>query len=187
MILNHKAAIEILVDEADHIGFNRYTILNLHAVLADNLLPTRGPAVGSGTSASESAAPCSIRSRRAPEMEECFDQILASAEAMRDPFEQSFFVMVHFPYLQPFEDVNKRVSRLAANIPLIRHNLWPLSFVDVPQRDYVTAFSASTSWPGRAVARHVRLGLPAFLRTATGRCGSRWAIRIRSGCATGRS
>ncbi len=45
--------------------------------------------------------------------------------------------MVHLPYLQPFEDVNKRVSRLAANIPFIRLNLSPLSFVDVPQRDYV--------------------------------------------------
>jgi hypothetical protein len=45
--------------------------------------------------------------------------------------------MVHLPYLQPFEDVNKRVSRLAANIPFIRHNLVPLSFVDVPDQDYV--------------------------------------------------
>ena len=45
--------------------------------------------------------------------------------------------MVHIPYLQPFEDVNKRVSRLAANIPLIRKNLSPISFVDVPQRAYI--------------------------------------------------
>jgi len=36
-----------------------------------------------------------------------------------------------------FEDVNKRVSRLAANIPLIRENLCPLSFVDVPKRAYI--------------------------------------------------
>jgi hypothetical protein len=33
-------------------------------------------------------------------------------------------------------DVNKRVSRLVANIPLIRANLCPLSFVDVPDRHY---------------------------------------------------
>ena len=30
MILNHKAAIELLVEQAGEIGFNRYTILNLH-------------------------------------------------------------------------------------------------------------------------------------------------------------
>src|SRR3546814_18566262 len=39
MILNHKAAIEMLVEQAGEIGFNRYTVKNLHALLADNLLP----------------------------------------------------------------------------------------------------------------------------------------------------
>ena len=47
--------------------------------------------------------------------------------------------MVQLPYLQPFDDVNKRVSRLAANIPLIRHNLSPLSFTDVPRATYTDA------------------------------------------------
>ena len=68
---------------------------------------------------------------------EMFDLLLKKAQAIKNPFEQAFFSMVHLPYLQPFEDVNKRVSRLAANIPFIRMNLSPLSFVDVPQRDYV--------------------------------------------------
>lgn len=35
MILNHKAATELFVEQADEIGFNRYTIFNLHALLAD--------------------------------------------------------------------------------------------------------------------------------------------------------
>lgn len=38
MTLNHEAAIELLADQADETGFNRYTLLNLHALLADNLL-----------------------------------------------------------------------------------------------------------------------------------------------------
>jgi hypothetical protein len=67
----------------------------------------------------------------------CFQQVLDTAEAILDPFEQAFFAMVHLPYLQPFEDVNKRVSRLAANIPLIRRNLSPISFVEVPARTYI--------------------------------------------------
>ena len=33
MILNHKEAIEFLVDSAAEIGFNRYTVFNLHALL----------------------------------------------------------------------------------------------------------------------------------------------------------
>ena len=69
-------------------------------------------------------------------IQERFDTMLTKAEAISDPIEQSLFVMVHIPYLQPFIDVNKRTSRLAANIPLIRANLCPLSFVDVPERTY---------------------------------------------------
>jgi fido (protein-threonine AMPylation protein) len=139
MILNHKEAIEFLISSADEIGFNRYTVLNLHALLSDNLLtdPTasgrlRSIAVGIGQT---TFVPLEGPQR----IEECFDQILATAATILDPFEQAIFVMVHLPYLQPFEDVNKRVSRLAANIPLIRHNLCPLSFVDVSQPLYVSA------------------------------------------------
>ena len=47
--------------------------------------------------------------------------------------------MVQLPYLQPFDDVNKRVSRLAANIPFIQKNLTPLSFIDVPRVSYTDA------------------------------------------------
>ena len=139
MILNHKDAIEFLVEEAGRVGFNRYTILNLHAMLAHDLLPDRAAegrlrriAVGIGQSV--------FQPLQVPQLiEECFDRILATAAAIEDPFEQSFFFMVQLPCLQPFEDVNKRVSRLGANIPFIKHNLSPLSFADVPRSVYTQA------------------------------------------------
>ena len=139
MILNHKDAIEFLVSQAEEIGFNRYTILNLHGMLANNLLADpdapgrlRHIAVGIDGSAFH---PLEVPQQ----IEECFDQILATATAIQDPFEQAFFVMVQLPYLQPFDDVNKRVSRLAANIPLIKGNFAPLSFTDVPKSVYTEA------------------------------------------------
>ncbi len=139
MILNHKTAIEFLVDAAEDVGFDRYTMLNLHAALADNLLsdpdaPGRLRRFGVGIHGSV------FHPLEAPQLvEECFDRLLASAAAIEDPFEQAFFAMVQFPYLQAFDDVNKRVSRLAANIPLIRANLAPLSFEDVPRDLYTSA------------------------------------------------
>ena len=137
MILNHKSAIELLVEQAEEVGFNRYTILNLHALLSDNLLADpqacgrlRTIAVGVGGTV--------YHPLEVPQLiNECFQEVLETAAAISDPFEQAFFAMVHLAYLQAFEDVNKRVSRLAANIPLIRENLCPLSFVDVPERAYI--------------------------------------------------
>ena len=136
MILNHKAAIELLVDQASETGFNRYTILNLHALLSDNLLDPQ--ACGRLRSVPVGVAKSVYHPLEVPQLiEECFQRFLDTATEIQDPFEQAFFAMVHLPYLQPFEDVNKRVSRLAANLPLIRRNLCPLSFVDVPERAYV--------------------------------------------------
>lgn len=139
MILNHKDALEFLIDAAEEIAFNRYTLLNLHAILSDNLLADPS-ACGRLRSISVGIGQTVFLPLEGPQrIAECFEQILNTAEAIADPFEQAFFAMVHLPYLQPFEDVNKRVSRLAANIPLIRRNLCPLSFVDVPQPVYVSA------------------------------------------------
>ena len=137
MILNHKAAIEMLVDQAGEIGFNRYTIQNLHALLAENLLPDT--AAGGRLRRIDVAISGSVYQPLAvpQEIEEHFDTLLAKSQAIEDPFEQAFFCMVQIPYLQPFEDINKRTSRLAANIPLIRNNLAPLSFVDVPHDLYI--------------------------------------------------
>jgi len=137
MILNHKAAIELLVEQAEDIGFNTFTFFNLHALLSENLLadpsesgrPRERIVEVSGTVFHPLSIPQQIDSY--------FRMILDKADAIEDPFEQAFFIMVHIPYLQPFVDVNKRVSRLGANIPLIRHNLCPLSFIDVPERAYV--------------------------------------------------
>ena len=139
MILNHKDAIEFLVSAADEIGFNKYTLLNLHGLLANNLL-SNPQAEGRLRFIEVGIEQSSFQPLAVPQLiEECFEQILNTAEAIKDPFEQSFFVMVQLPYLQPFDDVNKRVSRLAANIPLIEANLVPLTFLDVPRDLYTQA------------------------------------------------
>ena len=141
MILNHKGAIEWLVEgSAEEVGVNRHTFLNLHALLSQNLMADpeasgrlrRRPVEIAGSVYTPLAIPQVV--------DELFELILLKAQAIVDPFEQAFFLMVHVPYLQPFEDVNKRVSRLAANLPLIHGNLCPLSFVDVPERAYIDGY-----------------------------------------------
>lgn len=142
MILNHKAAIEMLIENADRIGFDPYTIFTLHANLSYDLLPDaldsgrlrQGPVEISGTTYLPMAFPDHIRS--------AFHNMLTKASDIPDPYEQSFFIMVHLPYLQPFIDVNKRVSRLASNIPFIRHDLCPLSFIDIEENAYMDGLIA---------------------------------------------
>ena len=139
MILNHKEAIEFIVEAAADIGFNRHTILNLHAALADNLLPDP-EAAGRLRQGAVGIQGSVFYPLEGPQrIEACFDRVLAVASEIADPFEQALFALVQLPYLQPFDDVNKRVSRLAANIPLIKTNLSPLSFEDVSRDLYTEA------------------------------------------------
>lgn len=139
MILNHKTAIELLVENIDSAEFNRYTLMNLHSALAENLLPNpadegriRQHAVDIGKSVYRPLA-------TPQQIDDALDALLGKANQIADPFEQSFFMMVHLPYLQPFADINKRASRLAANLPLFRANLCPLTFLDVPEQAYSRA------------------------------------------------
>lgn len=139
MILNHKEAIEYLVADPARASLTPDTVIALHAFLSDGLmadpmsegrLRQRAVAIG-GSVYLPLVSPQGVQ--------DLFGIVVQMAAEIEDPFEQAFFLMVHLPYLQPFEDVNKRVSRLAANIPFIRHNLCPLSFIDVPQQAYVDA------------------------------------------------
>ncbi|HEY0956555.1 MAG TPA: Fic family protein [Roseateles sp.] len=139
MILNHKQAIEYLVLNPEHARVDVETLVALHAFLSDGLMADPSAVGRIRRRAVEIGGSVYLPIALPQRLEELFSIVVRMAAEIADPFEQAFFLMVHLPYLQPFEDVNKRVSRLAANIPFIRHNLCPLSFIDVPQQAYVDA------------------------------------------------
>ena len=137
MILNHKDAIKFLVENLDDVTFNRYTTFNLHAILSEDLLSNKADEgrlrtlpIRIGESAYTPLPP-------APELEAIFDVLLNKANQINDPFEQSFFILVHLPYLQPFIDVNKRTARLLTNLPLLKANLCPLTFIGLPRKAWI--------------------------------------------------
>jgi Fic family protein len=139
MILNHKQAIEYLVLDPANAQLTPDTIIALHAFLSDGLMADPAAVGRIRRRAVEIGGSVYLPVALPQRLEELFGIVVQMAAEIQDPFEQAFFLMVHLPYLQPFEDVNKRVSRLAANIPFIRNNLCPLSFIDVSQQAYVDA------------------------------------------------
>ncbi len=81
MILNHKAAIEFIIDSVKNIKINRQTVLNLHALLSDNLLKDSS-ACGRLRSRPIRIAQSVYQPLSVPGMiNECFDQILDTARA----------------------------------------------------------------------------------------------------------
>ena len=141
MILNHKEAIRRLVEQGVRRGVSVEEILTLHYLLADGLVPPnqagaiRDHAVRIGAS---TYLPYEDSERLARQLHAIADK----AAKIEDPYEQSLFLLVHLAHLQAFADVNKRTSRLCANIPLLRHNLVPLAFNAIEKDDYASAVVA---------------------------------------------
>ena len=143
MLLNQKVAIEVLIGApGTPARLDERTVKTLHALLLENLLGNpldegrlRATAVQIGGSTYLPLANPQL-------IDECFRQVVLTAQRIEDPFERSFFTLVHLPYLQPFIDGNRRVARLVANIPLIERNRVPLSFVEVPRDVYQRAMLA---------------------------------------------
>lgn len=138
MILNHKDAIRYLVDNASKLKISYDEICTLHYLLSDGLVPAnyagkmRDHAVRIGASAY-------LTLENPIKLKHELHLICQKTSRIIDPYEQSFFLLAHLAYLQAFTDVNKRTSRLSANIPLIQHNLYPLSFNDIEKNDYISA------------------------------------------------
>ncbi|MDP1614423.1 MAG: Fic family protein [Methylococcales bacterium] len=141
MILNHKEAIRYLVDQTPKIDLSFQTFCTFHYLLADGLLeaPFVGKVRPHGVRIGGSTY---IPYENAMLLKERLHQIARKASLIKDPYEQSFFLLVHISYLQAFVDVNKRTARLVANIPLVKQNLVPLSFNDVEREDYISAILA---------------------------------------------
>ena len=141
MILNHGEAIRYLVDNALRLDVTAETIYTLHYLLADGLVEyhlagrvrDHGVRVGGSTY---------IPFEEPARLQLQLDRIVDKARPIKDPYEQSMFLLVQITYLQAFADVNKRTARLCANIPLIAQNLVPLSFIDVDRSDYNAAVIA---------------------------------------------
>lgn len=142
MIMNHKEAILFLVENAQEIELNGFTVFNLHNLLSQDLL-ANPEACGNIRTIEVDIGKSAYRPIGNPHvLKELLELILLKARKIEDPFEQSFFLLVHLSYLQAFEDVNKRTSRLSCNIPFIKQNLCPLSFTDVSRDDYTAALLA---------------------------------------------
>jgi Fic family protein len=139
MLLNHKEAIEFLVEVVPEQGITVQVVRNLHALLLQNLLqdPNAAGAIRRRvlTIGFSVYQPTQIPML----LEEMLHFIVEKARHIRNPIEAAFFLWVNIAYLQPFEDGNKRTSRLSANLPLLLANCAPLSFLDVEVDQYAYA------------------------------------------------
>ncbi|CAN7778767.1 Fic family protein [Variovorax sp. LjRoot290] len=137
VLMNHFQAAKFIVEGINHppreedVGITEHDIRSVHAILSSGLLtnPMRQGAMRATQVriAGSSYIPPTIPM----EIKRLFSLVVQKAAQIVDPYEQSLFLLVHLPYLQPFDDCNKRVARLCTNVPLLRNGILPISWLDV--------------------------------------------------------
>jgi len=142
IVMNHKTALQFMCEHRTDLDVCHRDICDLHSQLMLGLL-------------ADTSAIGKIRnnvvyfdgSRYQPignefVLREEFDSFCEKASQIEDPHEKALFTMAFMPYLQPFQDGNKRTSRLTMNIPLVKASLAPFSFTAVNKADYMFALLA---------------------------------------------
>jgi Fic family protein len=117
MVLNHKNAIGFIIENPDLFSgkINYATIEELHRVIVHNL----GIPSGIRKKLVKISASNYIPPTNPHQLRESADKILEVLGRFTDPIQRSLMALCLIPYLQAFEDGNKRTGRMLANAILI--------------------------------------------------------------------
>ena len=136
MLLNHKAALDFILDQPEYI--NPLTIArieDIHSLLVKGLdisRNVRNRRVGiSGTNYKPLDNEFQIK--------EVLENMCSLINNKENIFEKVLLSLVLISYIQPFSDGNKRTARIISNAILINNQYCPLSFRTVDSIDYKKA------------------------------------------------
>lgn len=136
MILNHKKALDfVLKDPRYYQRITVFKIKELHQLLVDKLgvkTGIRGASVGI------------IGTNYRPldnvyQIKDALQQLVEIINETENPVEKALIAVLMISYIQPFEDGNKRTSRLLGNALLLANGYCPLSYRSVDEVEYKKA------------------------------------------------
>lgn len=138
MILNHKKALDYILRSREKFKkLSLRDIEDVHRLLVDGLnvnFGLRSRAVGIiGTA----YRPLDNKHQ----ITEAVEKATAEINKLGDAWSKALVALLLIAYIQPFEDGNKRASRLLANACLLAHSACPLSFRSIDETEYKKAIT----------------------------------------------
>ncbi len=133
MILNHKNVLNYIFENKNQFKkISRKNLEDIHSILVKDLDINNGfrnhpvGIVGSIYKPLDNIY----------QIAEAVDVLIDKVNKMKSPYDKSLLALLGIAYIQPFEDGNKRTSRLLANALLVSYGLMPLSYRSVDEDDY---------------------------------------------------
>ena len=136
MIINHKKALDYLIDNPKY--YEEITIRkieDIHRILVGDLQVSFGI---------RSSAVGIVGTNYKPldnsfQITECLKDLTDVINKTSNPLEKALIAVLMIAYIQPFEDGNKRTSRILGNALLLANDYCPLSYRSVDEVEYKKA------------------------------------------------
>lgn len=136
MVLNHKKAIDFILNEPEYYReLSLYKIEEIHKILTDNLDVATGIRTGAVGIVGTNYKPID----NSFQIKESLQKLITVVNETDNPLEKALIIVLMIAYIQPFEDGNKRTSRILANAVLMAHDYCPLSYRSVDEIEYKKA------------------------------------------------
>ncbi len=133
MIINHKNALTFLKEQKQFKESSKQNVLELHQLLIDGLDVPTGFRKKLVHITNSSYVPCDNEFQIAA----YFDKIIEKINKIPSILSKAMSANLLIAYLQPFEDGNKRTSRMLGNAILLSHDYLPISFSHTPKEEYI--------------------------------------------------
>lgn len=136
MLLNHKEAIDFLIQEKNYLEpITVAKIENIHSILVKNLNNDRNIRKGIVTVTGTQYKPLDNEHQ----IREALITMCKLINERENVFEKALIALVVTSYIQAFTDGNKRTARIISNGLLIQHSYCPISYVSINSIDYKKA------------------------------------------------
>ena len=136
MLLNHKSALKAIIERPEYFStLSLSRIEDIHGVLVENMNVNPTLRYRRVRITGTKYQPLDVEAR----IREAVEDACALINGKSDPYEKALLALMLIAYIQPFEDGNKRTSRLVANALLLANQCCPLTFRSVDANDYRAA------------------------------------------------
>lgn len=136
MILNHKKVLDYILDKKNFFEkISLKQIENIHSLIVQDLNIEKGLRKKIIRITGTRYKPLDNQHQ----IKEAMEKFIKVINGLGDPFSRAVLVMLMISYIQPFEDGNKRTSRLLGDAILLASNVCPLSFRSMDDGEYKKA------------------------------------------------
>ncbi|MBR4105987.1 MAG: Fic family protein [Alphaproteobacteria bacterium] len=133
MILNHKKALDFVIKAPEH--YKTLTISkieDIHRLLVNDLNVATGIINGMVGIVGTNYKPLD----NSYQIKEALQNLIDVVNQTENPIEKALIAVLMIAYIQPFEDGNKRTSRILGNALLLANDYCPLSYRSVDEIEY---------------------------------------------------